>query len=212
MQLDTVKLRANDLAIVDGIFASFKSHYSRAVTINFTDGKINDLRWGREPEQTVGLTNPSNVQVDEGRQSCTASVLIDIWALVGNSVTPESKVGRQTIPRALSPKAFRYNAIIAVVHELAHVLQGWQLGRNFAKDLFDEKISAAARAEDYSAINPDMPNSPYLQNQFESGARDFVSRWSSNNRDKVHTGRFDFMLPMTTVRGIFWDSPGIFGR
>ena len=60
------------------------------------------------------------------------------------------------------------------------------MGEDFPRDLEEEQKSATNRADDYSTANPEMPNSAYLQNQFESGARDFADRWMTQHADEVH--------------------------
>jgi len=212
MQLDKVILDGKQLAAVDNIFASVRPDFRKSVTVNFTDGKTNDPRWGKEKKQTQGLTKPSGVNVDTAASACTGNVLIDLTEILQAAWSPAQKVGNQRIAAGLSSKQFRYLSVICVVHELMHVHQGWQLGSGFARAMFDEKGRAEIRATENAQENArthsdSLETDAYLLNQFEQGARDFTVRWSSANSGDIHNGRFDFLLPMTTMRGIFPDKP-----
>ncbi|MFT3735345.1 MAG: hypothetical protein QM776_10010 [Rhodocyclaceae bacterium] len=205
MQIDKVIINTQQLVQVDNVFGSLLPNYKKSVTINFTDGKVNDARWGNEPKITEGLTKPSGVNVDDASNTCTGSILIDLSQILSQSVSPAGRIGKQRFAAKLSSKTFRYKTVVVIVHELMHVHQGWQLGKGFARALLDEKIAATARAKANLAENPDSGDSAYMQNNFEQGARDFASRWSDANADDVHAGKFDFLLPMITMRGIFPD-------
>jgi hypothetical protein len=122
------------------------------------------------------------------------------------SFTPKWVQRGHVTPSTLSPNSLRYNLVISIVHELAHICQGWQLGKDFGRDFFEEKISSMGRAADYA----DMKDDAYLQNMFERGARDFAERWSEAHASEVHAGKFDFLLPMAIMRGMFPDVPNAF--
>ncbi len=209
MLLDKVVLTGHQLARIDGFFASTRPTYSKQVTILFTDGK-SDARWRGMTEGT-GVTFTPDVKVDEQKRRCTATCLVDLYACLGESKTqawrPRGRAGTKT---SVSPSMFRRGAILTVVHELVHVTQGWQIGKQFARDFEEEAISSFFRAADYARADPLELNSAYLQNMFERGAFDFTSRWMERCSDAVNAGEFDFLLPMATVRGIFADAPGVF--
>lgn len=211
MQLDSIILTGRELALVDSTLVAPRPQFAKRVTLNFTNGKQNDARWGNEPAGVFGATFAKDVVVDEVAHECRGMCLIDLYIILVRSNSPAQTIGRQKIPAKLSPIFFRFQAVTTVVHELAHVAQGWQLGKRFAREMLEEKISARNRAADYAKANPDtMPDDPYLQNVFERGARDFVARWIQRNAAGVHAGEFDFLLPMATMRDIFPDQPKAF--
>lgn len=210
MQLDSVVLGGRELALVDSSLVSPHPNLAKQVTVNFTNGKQGDARWGKERDGTFGATFPRDVVVDEAGGVCRGSCLIDLYVILTAAKLPRQTIGRQTIPAKLDEGFFRYLVVVTVVHELFHVAQGWTLGKRFARDMLEEKISAQNRAADYAGANPGMPADPYLQNVFESGARDFVERWKSLHAGAVHQGEFDFLVPIETLRAIFPDKPGAF--
>jgi hypothetical protein len=90
------------------------------------------------------------------------------------------------------------------------MMQGWQIGKRHGADVHEEVISAKNRSADYAKANRQMEDSAYSQNVFEKGAFDFEHRWIAQHRDEVHAGKFDFILPMTTMRGVFPDVRGVY--
>lgn len=209
MPLDKITITDVDLGRVDPMFLSTRPGYSKSATLVFTNGKAEAL-WKSTSPQAFGATFPSFISVDETAKKCAGMCLIDLFTILSKCRTPAWTSGRQKIPARLSPDYFRYLTVISIVHELMHVCQGWQIGKRFGRDFLEEEISAANRADDYSAVNPDMQNSPYLQNMFESGARNFAERWGNTHADEVHRGKFDFLLPMAVMRGIFPDVPNVY--
>lgn len=208
MQLDKIELNETDLAKIDGVFTSTRAGYKKSATVVFTNGK-SDPRWKGTKPDTFGVTFPQFNRVDEQGRSCKGMCLVDLYAHMAPSVTPAFR-GRQYIPAKLAPLGYRYMVVVTVVHELAHVLQAWEAGKRFFRDAIEERISATNRAADYAAVNEDMPNDPYLQDVYEKGARDFARRWSAENGESIHSGKWDFLLPMTTMRGIFQDAPNAY--
>jgi len=210
MQIDTIVLSGKDLAEVDNVFASVRPKFAKQVTLNYTDGKRSDARWEGQTSAIRGLTRPSDVHVVESKATCTASVLIDLYAVLTGSVTPAWSLRRdssssQRVPATLSPAHFRLNTVATVVHELVHVFQGWQFAKRWAHELLDEKISVANRLQEHSQGNPIKRGDAYLENTFESSARDFTHRWMQAHAQEIHSGSFNFLLPMITMRGIFPD-------
>jgi hypothetical protein len=113
------------------------------------------------------------------------------------------------------PGSFRRQAVLAIAHELMHVRQGWQLGKNFERDVMEETKSAVERTIDKARTDKDIQQlgvarMAYLENQFEAGAFDFASRWFDQHVVEVNAGKFDFLLPMKVVRGMFQDFPNAF--
>jgi len=208
LPVDEITLSGSSLAFIDSPFGGIRPEFKKQVTIVFTDGK-SDARWAGAPQTAFGRTLVGSVHISEREGRCSAICLVDLYALLTRSKTPEQTVGRSTIPPALSPRLFRYLVVETIVHELAHVAQGWQLGESFARDLQEEQISATARAKEYADKNPEMPDSAERQNQFERGARDFADRWMNQHADDVHAGNFDFLLPIIVLRGEFRDLPAM---
>lgn len=206
MHLDTVSLTGQDLAKVDNTFATIHPDYTQLVVVVFTAGKKSDPRWAGARERAWGQTRPREVAVDDRRHACTATVLVDLYEILKSSRPPPSTIAGRRVPdQPVSPGGFRYRVVTTIVHELAHVHQGWQLGRRFFRDLAEETMSAQARHQDYADANPGMVADPYLQNAFEAGARDFAARWVEHKGDGIEAGRFDFLLPMNTMVGFFPD-------
>lgn len=209
MQLDQTVLMEADLARINSAFLTTRPGYSKRATVVFTNGK-SDPRWRGSSPASLGVTFAQLNTVDDIKKSCTGTCLIDLFAIMGHSRTPKWVSRGQTISAALSPALIRFTAVKTVVHELLHISQAWQIGKRFLVESIQERISATNRAADYAAVNPDMPDDPYLQDMFERGARDFADRWGEAHRSEVHAGKYDFLLPMITLRGMFPDMPGAF--
>lgn len=210
MQIDKIILLGGDLALIDNSFAAIRPPYSKRVTVNYTFGKNADDRWGNEPASVWGVTFPKDVQVNETKAECSGSCLVDLTAILAQSVTPAWSIRGKKHPAKLSPDGFRRNVVGTVVHELMHVMQGWQIGQRFRRAVLEETLNAKNRASDYSQKNQDMPESAYFQDMFESGARDFTSRWMDAHGEEIRGGAFNFLLPMSVMRGLFPDVPGAY--
>lgn len=209
MQLDKITLTDAELARIDVNFLTTRPDFTKQATVVFTNGK-SDLRWRGSSPASLGVTFAQLNEVDDVKKRCTGTCLIDLFAIMGHSRTPKWVSRGQTIPASLSPALLRFTAVKTVVHELLHISQAWQIGKRFFIDTIQERISATNRATDYAAVNSDMPDDPYLQDMFERGARDFADRWGEAHRSEVHAGKYDFLLPMITLRGMFPDMPGAF--
>jgi hypothetical protein len=209
MQLDKVILFAADLTRVDSSFADIRPTFAKQATIVFTNGK-SDPRWLGTRALALGATFPGMIEVNEPARTCSGACLVDLFAILTQSQTPAWVTPQKTIPPHASPGNFRVTTVLTIVHELHHVMQGWQIGKRYRADYREEVISATNRSEDYAKANAQMEDNGYIQNVFESGAFDFGNRWSAQHLDEVHAGKFDFLLPMTTMRGVFPDVPGVY--
>lgn len=209
MPIDSVNLTEIELGHVDPVFFSTRLGYSKRATVVFTSGKGEPIWSGFRPAD-LGGTSAALINVDEAARNCTGTCMVDLIAVGVDSKTPAFTSRGQTIPRHLSPNGFRYKMVITVVHELFHISQAWQIGNRFWLDDYQEAVSAQNRAEDYAGVNPNLPNNAYLQNMFESGARNFTDRWAPAHADEIHKGKFDFLLPMSTLKGMFPDVANAF--
>jgi hypothetical protein len=208
MALDQISLTGPQLGRIDHLFLTIRDTYAKRATIVFTNGKSDD-RWLDKSPATPGQTLIKDVRVDAARKECSAVCLIDLYAtLVKSSESSRSRRGSRNGP---DPLAFRRTTVLAVVHELLHAAQGWQLGQAFEREYVEEAESSIVRAYDAARARNELPIvSPYLENAFERGAFDFVSRWYDTHLVEMNDGKFDFLLPRTTMRGVFPDFPGAF--
>jgi len=200
MELDTLILSDSNLARIDPFFASIRQGYSKKVTLIFTSGK-SDPRWTGSTAD--GVTLPKLVRVDDEAKTCSGTSLIDLLKLLGTSYNPPQVTGKRVIPGNHQPNYFRLLVAEVIVHEIAHTCQGWQIGNNFEAYSREEKLTSAERQKDCREMFPNGSNCVFSKNMLEGGAYDFDGRWSKAHRAEVHAGKFDFMLPMTVMRGLF---------
>jgi hypothetical protein len=211
MQLDTKVLSENELARVDPLFISVRPGHSKNVTLIFTSGKA-DPRW-QDPldSKEAGTTFPKSVSVNDAAKTCTGSCLIDLLQLLGDSYgTPYISPAGKRVPGQHQPSLFRLLVVETIVHELMHICQGWQIGNSFESQVREERKSSEIRQQDCQEMFPKALNCVYSQSMFENGSYNFDSRWSKAHRAEVHAGKFDFILPLTVMRGIFPDLPNVY--
>src|SRR5215467_5717455 len=146
MPLDQKTITEVELGLVDPIFFGTRLGYSKRVTLVFTDGKKEAL-WNRCGADDFGCTAPRLIKVDEAARNCTATCVFDVFAIGKDSITPTWNLPRGgRTPANLTPDAFRYKMVLTIVHELVHVSQGWQTGKRFWLDRWQESVSAFNRA------------------------------------------------------------------
>ncbi|MGD9630515.1 MAG: hypothetical protein AB7V18_14840 [Pyrinomonadaceae bacterium] len=201
MRLGSVKLTESELNSIDPAFATTRAGYKKRATIIFTNGKTHKLWAGGSPTD-MGITYPFLQAVNEEKRFCVGMCLVDLYAHVARVGSETFRDRGRAKRNGLRPDSLRHAVLITTVHELFHIQQAWMIGKNFGRDFVEEAISSENRWEDYAEVNPAMGNA-YLQNMFEAGAFDFTSRWWETNAEAINKGRFDFLLPMATMRGIF---------
>ena len=196
--VDTRTVTARELALVDGAYVAALPTYAKRITLRFELNKQhNKAMWGKAAASRAwGYTDAREVVVDADRQECRGLCLFDLWEVLNGSVTPAWEAKK--IPAQLSPRTFRGHLVKTVVHELYHVLQGWRIGKDFALTVAKENLAAGPTPGEHG-------NGP-----LEAETRDFVTRWADRNADDMHTGKFDFLVPMGVVRGLFPDQPRAF--
>ena len=215
MILDKVYLTQPQLGLIDHWFLSIRPNYAKRVTLAFTYGKSDDF-WLDKTPTLRALTPIELVRVDSANAKCSASCVVDLWAaLVDASKQLQVSQGSLSGPARTrkgrpDPAAFRRSIVLSVVHELCHIAQGWQIGARFVHDAEEEEISASYRAADLVSLKIDPLATPYEENVLEKGAFDFAGRWYTGHVREVNEGKFDFVLPRATVRGLFPDFPNAF--
>lgn len=188
MQVDKVILGGKELAMIDASFAGIRPTHRKEVIVNFTDGKEFDTRWAGAAFNAWAITPLRTVQVNNVAKTCGAVIVVDLFEVMGRAVHPATP--HWQLPRTLTPDYLRLNIVRTIVHELAHVAQGWQIGKRFTREVLD------------SHPTPDDTGDPIALDIFARTARNFTERWWVANGDDVPQGRFDFVLPVSTLRGV----------
>ena len=96
------------------------------------------------------------------------------------------------------------------MHEITHICQGWEVGSSFDALIREERLASAQRLKDCLEMFPGGANCALSKNMFETGAYDFDSRWTKAHRDEVNAGKFDFMMPINLMRGLFPNMKNIY--
>ena len=204
MQSETIALSETDLARIDPNLVSVRPGYAKNTTLTFTNGK-GDPRWGNSTAD--GLTKPEWVSVNDGAKTCSGTSLIDLIILKDKSLTRSMVTagGKFIAGGRPQPSYYRLLVVETIVHELMHVCQGWQIGGGFINFVKEERELSAIRQKEYDELYPNGLNGNALKSIFEVAAFNYDSRWIKAHAAEIHSGKFDFILPNTIIRG---PSPG----
>jgi hypothetical protein len=211
MNIDTVTLSGEQLALIDSSFAGTLPEYRKRVTLNYTNGKAHDERWVGSSKRAYGATRPLDIVVDAQSRQCSAQALVDLYEILDQTSTKKSQVIPSRFDRSptygVAPLAFHYVMAITAVHELYHVHQGWRSGggKAFRMEVLKDLAEGMARSKAEGDSDTSIQGGAYLRSEIEQAARDFSRSWMDRNIDSFRGGQFNFMFPMTVLEAIFQD-------